>query len=227
MLYFDKTIFTNPLFEYFKWLFNKIYYQLKNGGKHLRISYMAMVYNTEFGKYNWIGRNTIVSNSNIGDYTYITENSVVTETTLGKFCSIGPNVRIAPGKHPTSVYVSTHSSLYSNPSNLLKSFVKEQLYKYDRSVTIGNDVWVGANVVIIDGVTIGDGAIVAANSVITKDIEPYTIVGGLPGKPIGKRFEDDEIEFLLKFKWWDKPEDFIKKNISKWCSIKDFMSEFN
>jgi chloramphenicol O-acetyltransferase type B len=224
--YFDPGFLANPLGNYIKWLLKKTFYQTKNWGKHLRISYMANVSNTIFGKYNWIGKGSYIANSVIGDFTYITENSVILESNIGKFCSIGPNVRIAPGKHPTSVYVSTHSSIYSNPENLVRNFVKKAVYNYDRKVVIGNDVWIGANVVIIDGITIGDGVVIAANSVVTKNVLPYLIIGGTPAKPIKKRFEDSEIEFLLHYQWWNKPEKFIQENISIWWSIKDFMNEF-
>lgn len=71
-------------------------------------------------------------------------------------------------------------------------------------VEIGNDVWIGNNVLIMDGIRIGDGAILAAGSVIAKDVEPYTIVGGVPAKFIRKRFKDSEIDFLLDFKWWER-----------------------
>lgn len=224
--YIDISIFHNPLGDYSKWLLKKIIYQTRNWGKHLRISYKANVSNTTFGRYNWIGRNSQIVNSSVGDFTYITENTMIAECTIGKFCSIGPNVRIAPGKHPTSTYVSTHASIYANPENLIKKFVDRQIYKYDRSVIIGNDVWIGCNAVIIDGVTIGDGAVIAANSVVSKNVEPYAIVGGLPAKLIRKRFNDDEIAFLVDYKWWNKPDDFIQKNISAWWSVKDFINEF-
>ena len=73
---------------------------------------------------------------------------------------------------------------------------------------------------------IGDGAIVAAGAVVTKDVEPYTIVGGVPAKQIRKRFTDEEIEFLLSFKWWEKDVAWIAANASKFENIKDFMEEF-
>lgn len=226
MDYFDKTFFLNPFLEYVQWISCKLFYQLKNWGKHLRIGYLSKISRTIFGKFNLIGRNVIIINSIVGDFTYIAENTNINGTTIGKFCSIGPNIRIAPGKHPTSVFVSTHPSLYSNPSNLMHNFVRETVFNYKRSVSIGNDVWIGGNVVIVDGITIGDGAIIAANSVVTNDVEPYAIMGGVPAKFIKKRFKDHEINFLLDFKWWDKSEQFIQNNIALWWSIEDFMEKF-
>ena len=79
---------------------------------------------------------------------------------------------------------------------------------------IGNDVWIGYEAVILSGVTIGDGAIVGTRAVVTKDVPPYTIVGGVPAKPIRKRFSDDVISGLLKLQWWNWSENRIRKNIA-------------
>lgn len=73
-------------------------------------------------------------------------------------------------------------------------------------ISIGNDVWIGYEAAILAGVTIGDGAVIGARAVVTKNVEPYAIVGGVPAKPIRKRFDDITIERLLKIKWWDLPE---------------------
>lgn len=80
-------------------------------------------------------------------------------------------------------------------------------------IVIGNDVWIGYEAVIMAGVTIGDGAIIGARAVVTKDVPPYTIVGGVPAKQIRKRFSDETISELLKVKWWDWPIEKISHNI--------------
>ena len=81
-------------------------------------------------------------------------------------------------------------------------------------IIIGNDVWIGYEAVILSGVTIGDGAIIGTRAVVTKDVPPYAIVGGVPAKTIRKRFSDDTISALLKIKWWDWPEERIRNQIS-------------
>ena len=80
-------------------------------------------------------------------------------------------------------------------------------------IVIGNDVWIGYEAVIMAGVTIGDGAVIGARAVVTKDVPPYTIVGGVPAKPIRRRFPEDVISDLLKIRWWDWPEEKIQMNI--------------
>ena len=85
-------------------------------------------------------------------------------------------------------------------------------YLKNSSCIIGNDVWIGANASVLRNVKIGDGAIVAAGAVVTKDVEPYTVVAGIPAKPIKNRFDDETICRLLKIKWWDFPENVIQDN---------------
>ncbi len=82
------------------------------------------------------------------------------------------------------------------------------------NIVVGNDVWIGYEAVILAGVTIGDGAIIGARAVVTKDVPPYTIVGGVPAKPIRKRFNEEMIDTLLKLKWWDWSKERIAKNIA-------------
>ena len=88
---------------------------------------------------------------------------------------------------------------------------------------IGNDVWVGMNVIIMRGVTIGDGAVIAAGSVVTADVEPYSIAGGIPAKHIRYRFSKEIIESLLEIRWWDWPEEKIRKNVHLFYDIENFI----
>jgi acetyltransferase-like isoleucine patch superfamily enzyme len=222
--YLDKTVLMNPLSEYFNWIKCKIYYQTKNWGKHLRINYKCIVSNSRFGRYNWLGSYTRISNCTMGDFTYCGDNCLISNLTIGKFCSIGPGVKIAPGKHPSTGFVSTHPATFNNQRNFVKNFVSKDNYKSFGQVTIGNDVWIGADCIIIDGVTIADGAIIAANSVVSKDIGAYCIAGGVPAKIIKKRFTDEEITVLLGTKWWDKGDHWVQNNIEKFWSISEFIA---
>ena len=86
------------------------------------------------------------------------------------------------------------------------------------NITVGSDVWIGKGVTIMPGITIGDGAIIAADAVVTKDVRPYAIVAGNPGREIRRRFDEDTIDYLLKVKWWDQPNDFIIKHCQVICS---------
>ena len=222
--YFDKTFFMNPLYDYLRWLTCKMYYQLKNWGKHLRINYKCVVVNSEFGKYVWLGNYSYIYNCKMGDFTYCNDYCMIGDSVIGKFCSIGPGVKIALGKHPTTTHISTHPSTFNNQPNFVKNFVSQNTFKSNETVTIGNDVWIGANCLIIDGVDIADGAIVAANSVVDKNVGPFEIVGGTPAKFIKKRFKDTDIETLLNLQWWDKGDEWIQQNIKQFSSVDEFIN---
>jgi len=130
---------------------------------------------------------------------------------IGDFSSIAENVTILlGGNHPTD-WIS------SFPFGIVFDDFKERYYQYPKlskgSVIIGNDVWIGLNTIILSGVTIGDGAIIAAGSVVTKNVEPYAIVGGNPAKVLKKRFSDEAISKLLAIQWWSWEIDKIKENL--------------
>ncbi|MER3318207.1 MAG: DapH/DapD/GlmU-related protein [Allomuricauda sp.] len=182
---------------------------------------------------NAFGKNSAIVSSKIGYGSYLAEGAKLAKTSIGKYCSIGPNVNCIFGKHPSTTFVSTHPSFFALKTPVGFTYADNQYFKEFAephhggfSITIGNDVWLGANVSLMDGVTIGDGAIVAANALVTKDVEPFSIVGGVPAKVIKKRFSDDEIAFLLQFKWWEKSKDWIEKNASHFRNLEGFMEHF-
>lgn len=148
----------------------------------------------------------VVINSFIDDYSYVGGGSRVQYAKIGKFCSIGPEVRIGLGKHPIHLR-STYPGFYAKDVSFygVTPEYENPEYEYE-PISIGNDVWIGCRAMILDGVKIGDGAIIAAGAVVTKDVPPYAIVGGVPAKIIKFRFEPTHIEELLESKWWDDPK---------------------
>lgn len=104
------------------------------------------------------------------------------------------------------------------------TYVSEKLFDESSPKTIiGNDVWIGARVTILSGVSIGDGVIIAAGAVVTKDVEPYTIVGGVPAKPIRKRFTDEQIDALIKLKWRDKDDMWMREHADMFSHIEELI----
>lgn len=148
-----------------------------------------------------VRRKCRVYHSSIGPNTYITRNCLLQNVDIGKFCSISENCYIGMPSHPTQM-VST-SPLFLAGRNYFGRNYAEIPWEDCPRTKIGNDVWLGLGVVIKAGITIGDGAVIGACSVVTHDIPPYAIVGGVPAKLIRMRFDKETIEDFHNLKWWD------------------------
>jgi acetyltransferase-like isoleucine patch superfamily enzyme len=158
----------------------------------------------------------------VGRYSYVSNNAGLEDVEIGSFCSIGPRVLNHLGNHPSRTFVST-SPVFYTPHAPVPSFATEETFPgYGEKVKIGHDVWIGAEVLLMDGVTVGNGAIVAARSVVTHDIPPYAIVGGIPARLIRYRFDEKTIQRLEAFKWWDKDIEWIKSNVDGFQDIARF-----
>ena len=185
------------------------------------------------GDYQTVYLNQVITNPNIivGDYTMY--NDFVNDPTefeknnvlyhypingdrliIGKFCSIACGAKF--------LFNSANHSLTSLSTYPFPIFFEEweleraqvtRAWDHKGDIVIGNDVWIGYEAVILAGLTIGDGAIIGTRAVVTKDVPPYTIVGGVPAKPIRKRFPDDTIAALLALRWWDWPEERIAAHL--------------
>lgn len=141
-------------------------------------------------------------NVSIGRWTYVEPFTFVNGAEVGSFCAIGRNVAIGGFQHP-----------YRYPTISPRVYREILGTKYDdpaRPIRIGNDVWIGEKAIVLEG-GIGDGAVIAAGAVVTGDVEPYSIVAGVPARIIGRRFDDSEVERLLKLKWWDWSDEEIRK----------------
>lgn len=223
---FKKQILKN---EFLKTITLKIYKIRLRKSKSIKFGIGATVTPSSFCEgNNFIGANASLTSSYLGFGSYISKNSRFEKTKIGKYSSIGKDVRIIFGKHPSSIFVSTHPSFFSTSKITGFSFTQKQLFQEfadfkdpvnNYSIVIGNDVWIGAGVSIMEGIEIGDGAIVAAGAVVVKDVLPYSIVGGVPAKIIKYRFNPSQIEFLLELKWWEKDFDWIQKNSPHFINI--------
>ena len=198
--------------------------------RHLvHISQSSVVSNTQFEGKNAIAGGAIVNNCYMGLGSYIAKHSNIINTRIGRFCSIADNVNTIIGNHPIH-FVTTHPSFYyDTTSQIGYTFHKGKplydcIFKFPEGenryqIVIGNDVWIGSHVLLLSGIKIGDGAVIAAGAVVTKDVQPYTVVGGVPAKIIRYRFSQDIIEQSLNICWWNLPHEEIRKlpfnNINK------------
>lgn len=150
----------------------------------------------------YLGANCILNNVKVESYSYIARNSLVQNTDIGRFCSIANDVFIGLGTHPTDK-LSTSPLFYHRHNPFGVRLGNNDLFKDDyQRISIGHDVWIGARATILDGITIGHGAIVATGAVVTKDVPPYAIVAGIPAKVVKYRFDHEKIKSLLESEWW-------------------------
>lgn len=160
----------------------------------------------QYGKGNEIKSGIwIDEGSKIGNYNYIGERVFIRHAKVGSYCSIAANVVIGPNEHNYH-HISTRSLV-------LNSDVKK--HYTDKSVSIGNDVWIGINAVILRGVRVGNGAIIAAGAVVNKDVPDFGIVGGIPARLIKMRFSQKIVDIINASKWWEKDVKDAKKEVEK------------
>lgn len=178
-----------------------------------------------FGKNVKLNRNVVIANSTINDYSYIGGFSEIKNCSIGKFCSIAQNVKIGLGIHPSNM-ISTYPGFYSNKASGANKFFHNPSIIEEKKVSIGHDVWIGTGSMIMDGIEIGNGAIIAAGSVVTKNVEPYEIVGGVPAKRIKYRFSVNEILILQELKWWHKDTKFFKNFSHLFTNTDAFFAHF-
>lgn len=192
--------------------------------KTLKLYANAKFYNTIFNGYNVLFGGVTISDSTLGIHSYIQKKSEVYKSSIGSFCSIAGGVIIGIPQHPLT-FATTHPAFYEQNTPLQKVFCTEEIIKNNPKKTfIGNDVWIGQNALIMSGLKIGTGAVVAAGAVVTKDVPPYAIVGGVPAKLIRYRFDEETIAGLLASKWWEKSDEWLSDNWESFSSPEKVMT---
>lgn len=193
---------------------NNLYHQIRFKkviiGKGCSISQSTII-----KPFSRVFNHTTINNSVIESYSYIGSYCFLENVSVGKFCSIAKHSLLGLGRHPINL-IST-SPLFYRKDNPLKIPLLDESYDFNERlpIVIKHDVWIGARSIILDGVVIGTGAIIAAGAVVTKDVPPYAIVGGVPAQIIKYRFDQMTIDKLLSSEWWEWDVEQIKEKSYK------------
>lgn len=226
LLQIGSWIYRRTLFQ-----IKKIVVQIKTNSVFVQGSYFR---NVIFEGRAYMGKDTSITNSDIGYGTIIHNYCYVSETKIGRYSEFSPDVKVVIGQHPVyERFVSTHSAFYSTNDYPGYTFRDENVMKENKyiapenkyQVIIGNNVYIASYVRILAGVTIGDGAIVGACSLVTRDVEPYGVYVGIPAKKVGSRFEPEIIEKLERIKWWDRDEAWLREHVKDFDDVDSFVAK--
>ena len=176
------------------------------------ISFSARVEYSNVSRKAKVWNRCVLYHSNIGDYSYVGQDARLIYVHVGKFCSLAGDGSYGMGTHSLN-HISSSSIFTAKRNGTRISWTEASSFEEYEEVHIGNDVWIGTRILIMGGVKIGNGAVVAAGAVVTKDVPPYSIVGGVPARIIKYRFSEEIIQKLEHSKWWLLDDELLKANI--------------
>jgi phosphonate metabolism protein (transferase hexapeptide repeat family) len=186
----------------------------------------ARVVNSKLGVWTQVAHDVNIVDSSLGDYSYVMQHSQIMQATIGRFCSIASFVRLNPGNHPLERPTSHHMTYRARQYGFAQTDDLEFFaWREAHPVTVGHDVWIGHNVTVLPGVTIGNGAAVGAGAVVTKDVQPYTVVAGVPARIIRPRFPDDIAARLEATRWWDWTRAELETRFADFKNLESFLEK--
>lgn len=197
-------------------------------GPEASISDHCRLTNCELGKYTEIGIYNHLENVRLDDFSYTGEFCIVQNAEIGRFANIAALVRIGPTDHPMA-RPTQHHFTYRRVKYGLAASDDDAFFQWRaaQKTVIGHDTWIGHGAIIMPGVTIGNGAVVGSGALVTKDVEAYTVVGGVTAKPIKQRFSADIAGKLEDIRWWDWPYEVIKERLNDfYLPVEAFIAKY-
>lgn len=185
------------------------------------------VVRSAIGRWTQLMEHTRLVESSFGDYSYTAGNNSIIYSDIGKFANIASSVRINPGNHPME-RVTQHHFLYRRRQYQFGEFDDETFFDWRRAhrCVLGHDIWIGHAAILLPGVKIGNGAVVGAGAVVTKDVPPYWIFAGVPARPIRPRFPPDVAQAIEKLAWWDWPHQTIRERLPDFNDPVSFIEKY-
>ena len=220
-------LFKNPMTLWLRWCLVTLYYYMKCAGKNVHIEYMAELNGVKFENFNVVRKYARLRDVNMGRQSYVGRGAQVYHADIGRFCSIGPEVIIGPGEHPIKGVVSSHPAFYSLLNQTGKRYTDAQKFDEFPRTIIGNDVWIGARAILRTGINIGDGSVIASGAVVTQDVPPNSVVGGVPAKVIRKRHDEDLRELIESLQWWNWSDDKLQEYAQLFMDTRKFSQYFS
>jgi hypothetical protein len=181
---------------------------------------------SELGEWTEVRRRSRLNESTIGDYTYLMERVQLDFTTVGKFGNVAAAARLGPTNHPIDRPTAHHFTYRAEMYGLGEDDDAVFEWRADQQVEVGHDVWIGHGAIVLPGASVGNGAVVGAGAVVVDDVDPYTVVAGVPAEPIRRRFPEEVAARIEATEWWEWDHDTLRERLDAFRNLETFLEQY-